>query len=73
MTPMTLKLHLQSIKLQKSFYSSNFCYFMCAMMSRFAKFQGFFFFDHSHPCVLNITLQLMDWYTCIYVDSGKFW
>jgi hypothetical protein len=54
MTPKALKLHLQSIKLQKSFYSlqsiklqksfysSNFCYFTCAMMSRFAKFQGFF-------------------------------
>jgi hypothetical protein len=42
MTPQALKLHLQSIKLKKSFYSLNFCYFAYAMMSRFAKFQGFF-------------------------------
>jgi hypothetical protein len=48
MTPKALKLHLQSIKLQKSFYSSNFFYFTCAMMSRFAKFQVFFSLDHSH-------------------------
>jgi hypothetical protein len=41
MTPKALKLHLQSIKLKKSFYSSNFCYFTCVMMSRFAKFQVF--------------------------------
>jgi hypothetical protein len=33
MTTKALKLHLQSIKLQKSFYSSNFCYFTCAVMS----------------------------------------
>jgi hypothetical protein len=42
MIPQALKLHLQSIKLQRSFYSLNFCYFTYAMMSRFAKFQGFF-------------------------------
>jgi hypothetical protein len=30
--PKTLKLHLQSIKLQKSFYSSNFFSFTCAVM-----------------------------------------
>jgi hypothetical protein len=41
-TPKALKLHLQSIKLQKSIYSLNFFYFTCAMMSRFAKFQVFF-------------------------------
>jgi hypothetical protein len=33
MTPKALKLHLQSIKLQKSYYSLNFCYFTCAVMS----------------------------------------
>jgi dsRNA-specific ribonuclease len=42
MSPKALKLHLQSIKFQKSFYSLNFCYLMCAMTSRFAKFQVFF-------------------------------
>jgi hypothetical protein len=41
-TPKALKLHLQSIKLQKSFYSSNFCSFMCAVMLWYAKFQFFF-------------------------------
>jgi hypothetical protein len=48
MTPKALKLHLESIKLQKSFYSSNFFNFTCSVMSRFAKLQVFFF-DHSHP------------------------
>jgi hypothetical protein len=33
--------HLQSIKLQKSFYSPNFL-FTCAVMSWLAKFQFFF-------------------------------
>jgi hypothetical protein len=42
MTPKALILHLQSIKLQKSFYSSNFFNFTCAVMSWFAKFQVFF-------------------------------
>jgi hypothetical protein len=58
MTLRALKLYLQSIKLQK-FYSLNFCYFTCAMMSRFAKFQGFFFFDHSHPWNM---VKLVTWH-----------
>jgi hypothetical protein len=33
MTPKALKLNLQSIRLQKSFYSLNFFCFMCTMMS----------------------------------------
>jgi hypothetical protein len=43
-TPKALKLHLQSIKLQKSFYSLNFCSFMCTVMlcKKYAKFQGCF-------------------------------
>jgi hypothetical protein len=41
-TPKDLKLHLQSIKLQNSFYSSNFCSFTCAVMLWFVKFQVFF-------------------------------
>jgi hypothetical protein len=45
-TPKALQLHLQSIKLQKSFYSSNFFSFMCAVMLWYAKFQFFFCFDH---------------------------
>jgi hypothetical protein len=39
-TSKALKLHLQSIRLQKSFYSSNFCSFTCGVMW-FAKFQVF--------------------------------
>jgi hypothetical protein len=42
MSPKALKLYLQSIKLQKSFYSSNFLNFTCMVMLWFAKFQVFF-------------------------------
>jgi uncharacterized membrane protein SpoIIM required for sporulation len=43
-TPKASKLHLQSIKFQKSFYSSIFCYFTCAVMLWFTKFQVFIVF-----------------------------
>jgi hypothetical protein len=61
MTPKALKLHLQSIKLQKSFYSSNFCYFTCAVMTDvIRKISVFFCFDHSHLCSVchtNVDIQ----------------
>jgi hypothetical protein len=42
--PQALKLHLQSIKLQKSFYSLNFCYFTCASDEvTICKISGVFF------------------------------
>jgi hypothetical protein len=58
LTPKALKPHIQSIKLQKSFYSSNFCSFTCAVMLWIAKFQVFFCFDHSHPCVCTLMKML---------------
>jgi hypothetical protein len=42
MTPKALKLHLQFMKPQKSYSSSNFFYFICTAMSWFAKFKVLF-------------------------------
>jgi hypothetical protein len=44
MTPKALKLHLQSITLQKSFYSSNFCYFTYRYVVIRRDSQNFIFF-----------------------------
>jgi hypothetical protein len=79
MTLRALKLHLHSIKFQKSFYSSNFFNFTCTMMSRFAKFQVFFSSTILIPAskfVFQIFKAIFLWtmpVVCYYGGMSRCW